>query len=275
MPVQAGEKITEYQMLQAIMLPSANNIADSLATWAFGSLDMYRSYANKYVAELGLHSTHIGSDASGFAPDTTSSARDLVKLGEAAMQKPVLAGVVGQSSASGLPIVGTVKNVNFLLGTSNIVGVKTGNTDEAGGVFVGAARTTVNGKPVTIVTAVLGSPTLFVAMKDSLSLIQSAQANFKSATVVKAGEVVGSYKVPWGGTIQAAATKDLRSSTWGGKSVTPHIHLQKISAQSRTGQQAGNVIVGASAFTDTKSVSVFLKNSSRQPTLRWRLTHPF
>jgi D-alanyl-D-alanine carboxypeptidase (penicillin-binding protein 5/6) len=35
-PVEAGESITEYQMLQAMLLPSANNMADSLAIWAFG-----------------------------------------------------------------------------------------------------------------------------------------------------------------------------------------------------------------------------------------------
>ncbi|HYH36522.1 MAG TPA: serine hydrolase, partial [Candidatus Saccharimonadales bacterium] len=156
--VVAGEQISEYQALQAIMLPSANNISDTMAIWAFGSLEAYAAYANEYIKQLGLHDTHVGSDASGLAPDSTSTAQDLVKLGKVAMQNPVLAEIVGQSTAK-LPIVNDVKNVNFLLGTDNIVGVKTGNTEEAGGVFVGAARVNINGKPVTIVTAVAGSPT--------------------------------------------------------------------------------------------------------------------
>jgi D-alanyl-D-alanine carboxypeptidase (penicillin-binding protein 5/6) len=274
MRVVAGEQISEYQTLQAIMLPSANNVADSLAIWAFGSLDNYAAYANKYVAQLGLHNTHIGTDASGLAPSTTSTAQDLVKLGEAAMQNPVLAQIAGQPTATGLPIVNNIKNVNFLLGTDNIVGIKTGNTEEAGGVFVGAAKTTVNNKPVIIVTAVSASPSLFAAMKDSLNLIRSAQTNFKPVTVVNAGTVAGSYKVPWGGSIPATATGNLNTTSWAGSTVTANIYLKNISADSKAGQSAGSVRISKSALTDEKSVAVKLQGAPTKPSAWWRLTHP-
>ncbi len=272
--VVAGEQISEYQMLEAMLLPSANNMADSLAIWAFGSLDAYAAYANDYVSQLGLGSTHIGSDASGLSPTTTSSAHDLVKLGETAMQNPVLAQIVGQSTASGLPVVNTVKNVNFLLGTSNIVGVKTGNSDEAGGVFVGAARVTVNDKPVTIVTAVLDSPTLFTSMKDSLALIRSAQANFKPVTVVKAGAVVGSYNVPWGGSIPAVATQNLTLNAWGSSMVTSKTLLEGIPANSQAGRSVGSVTVQKSALNNQTSVTVKLQAAPSKPSAWWRLSHP-
>jgi D-alanyl-D-alanine carboxypeptidase (penicillin-binding protein 5/6) len=274
-PVKAGEQISEYQMLQALMLPSANNMADSLAIWGFGSLNAYADYANEYVSQLGLRATHIGSDASGLAPNTTSSAHDLVKLGETAMENPVLAGIVGQPTASGLPIVGDVKNVNFLLGTKNIVGVKTGNSDEAGGVFVGAARTNVNGKPVTIVTAVLGSPTLFVAMKDSLNLINSAQANFKPVAVVKSGTVVGSYNVPWGGSIPAVAASDLSVSAWASSSIAADIHLNPLKVPARPGDIVGGATIKKSALADQKSIPLVLKSIPGKASLGWRLLHPF
>lgn len=45
-PVVAGEKLTEYQALEAMLLPSANNIAELLANWAFGSTTAYLDYAN-------------------------------------------------------------------------------------------------------------------------------------------------------------------------------------------------------------------------------------
>lgn len=273
-PVAAGEQISEYQMLQALMLPSANNMADSLAIWAFGSLNAYVAYANNYAAQLGLKMTHIGADASGFSPTTTSSAQDLVKLGKIAMQNPVLAGIVGQPTASGLPIVNNIKNVNFLLGTSNIVGIKTGNTEEAGGVFVGAARVMVNGKPVTIVTAVLGSPSLFAAMKDSLNLIESAQANFKPAMIVKAGTVVGSYKIPWGGTVMAAAAQDMDLSGWVGSTIPYNIELRPIPATVKTGHNVGNVTVKASALNNKRSVTIKLQGAPSQPSAWWRLLHP-
>ena len=102
-PVTVGEKITLYQMLQALMLPSANNIADSMAIWAYGSLQNYSLAANKYVAAHGMNITHIGSDASGLAPDTVGTAHDLVLLGKLAMEHPVLSAIVGQQTATGIP----------------------------------------------------------------------------------------------------------------------------------------------------------------------------
>jgi D-alanyl-D-alanine carboxypeptidase (penicillin-binding protein 5/6) len=272
--VTAGEKISEYQMLQAIMLPSANNMADSLAIWAFGSLDAYGDEADKYVRQLGLHDTRVGTDASGLASSSTSTAHDLAKLGEAAMENPVLAQIVGQETASGLPIVNNIKNVNFLLGTDNIVGIKTGNTEEAGGVFVGAAKTTVNGKPVTIVTAVLGSPTLFIAMKDSLNLIRSAQNNFKPVTLVRAGVTVGSYKVPWGGSITAVVGGNLDTAAWGGSIVTANASLKDIPPDSRGGETVGSIKISNSTLTDEKSVDVKLSGTPAKPSAWWRLTHP-
>jgi len=274
-PVQAGEKITEYQMLQAIMLPSANNMADSLAVWAYGSLPAYAKAADRFLADNNLRSTHIGSDASGLSPDTTSTAADLARLGKLAMANPVLAQIVGQSTAAGIPVAGTVKNVNFLLGNTGIIGVKTGNTDQAGGVFVGAAKVNVNNKPLTIVTAVAGAPSLFAAMKNSLLLIQSAQANFETVTIAKAGDEAGSYKIPWDGQITAVAAKGLDVETWRGSSVTANVKLQPIRSDAKAGQIVGGVTIPLLGTSSYRSVPVKLQESATRPSLKWRLLHPF
>ena len=63
-PVAAGEQLNEYQALEAMLLPSANNMAETLARWAFGSTDAYVQYANSLATELGMRHTHI-ADASG------------------------------------------------------------------------------------------------------------------------------------------------------------------------------------------------------------------
>ena len=91
-----------------------------MAIWAFGSLKNYSQAANQYLEDQGLVETHVGSDASGFNPSTTSTARDLVRIGELVMQDPVLKQIVGQSSASDFPVVNNIKNVNSLLGTRTI-----------------------------------------------------------------------------------------------------------------------------------------------------------
>ena len=64
--VAVGEEISEYDALVAVFLASANNMADTLAEWAFGSLDEYRTYASKMLSDWGLNDTTIGIDASGF-----------------------------------------------------------------------------------------------------------------------------------------------------------------------------------------------------------------
>lgn len=274
-PAVAGEQISQYQMLQAIMLPSANNMADSLAIWAFGSLNSYGQAATRYLTGLGLSQTHVGSDASGLAPSTTSSAHDLVILGEIAMQNPVLAAIAGQPSADGLPIAGTIKNVNFLLGSDNIIGIKTGNTDEAGGVFVSASRVVVNQKPQTIVTAVVGQPTLFSALKNSQTLIRSAQTNFKPVQITAAGIAVRGYALPWGGHAAAAASQNLALTTWAGSTVTAYVGSRPIAADAEAGQIVGSISPQTSILYDKQSIPIKLTAAVQPPTAWWRLSHPF
>lgn len=274
-PVNSGEQITQYQMLEALMLPSANNLADSLAIWAFGSLKDYRSFANSYARQLGLNATQVGSDASGLAPDSTSTARDLVVLGKLAMQNPVLARIVSLSSSDNIPGAGTVKNVNFLLGTSGIVGIKTGNTEQAGGVFLSASTTIVDTKPVTIVTAVLGAPSLWRALTDSLPLIRSAQTNFSANTLIQANNVVGRYRLPWGGSVPAVTKTATTITAWNGSTIPVAIQLQPIPAISRTGQVVGTVTAQKSSFSDAVTSPIVLAEDPPLPSIWWRLKHAF
>ncbi len=177
--VLIGEQLTEYQVLEAMMLPSADNMADSLGIWAYGSLPAYSTVANAYLAAHGLNDTHVGTDASGLDPSTVSTAHDMVIIGEFVMQNPVLAEIVGKQSVSGFPLTGTINNTNTLLGQSGIVGIKTGNSNQQGGAYVAAADVTVNGQTKTIVTALYGAPSLSDAMNVSLPFIESAENNLE------------------------------------------------------------------------------------------------
>jgi len=175
--VLVGAQISEYQMLEAVLIPSANNIADSLAIWAYGSLPTYQAAATQTAQSLGLAGTTIGSDASGLSPDTVSTAHDLVVIGEAAMENPVIAEIVGISKTT-VPVFGEITNYNTLLGHEGIVGVKTGNSDEAGGVYVFAADyRTPDGQNITIVGAVQGLPDLPSALQAAKPLLKSTEQN--------------------------------------------------------------------------------------------------
>lgn len=273
--VVEGEKLNLKQMLDALMLPSSNNIADSMAIWTFGSLDKYSTAANAYLRQNGINNTTIGADASGLSATTTSTAEDLVKIGKLAMQNPALAQTVGQTTVNDFPVVGTIKNVNFLLGSNGIVGVKTGNSDEAGGAFVGAKQFKVNGKDVTVVSAVVGAPDLSSAMSQSLTLLNSYQQNFETVKVIEPGRVVGKYNVPWGQPISAVSAGSLSVSYPKSGTFNALVTLKNQQAGASKNSKAGSITIKSSAYSNPEAVNAVLASSIPQPSLSWRLTHPF
>jgi D-alanyl-D-alanine carboxypeptidase (penicillin-binding protein 5/6) len=155
-PIAAGEQLTERQALQALLLPSANNIAAVLARWDAGSADRFVARMNATARSLGMTHTRY-TDPSGYDDATVSTAADQVRLVDRAMRLPVLASIVATPSAT-LPVAGTVHNTNRLLGHNGFVGVKTGSTDAAGGCFAFRAIRWIDGKRTTITGVVLGQP---------------------------------------------------------------------------------------------------------------------
>jgi D-alanyl-D-alanine carboxypeptidase (penicillin-binding protein 5/6) len=271
-PVFEGQKITEYQALQAMMLPSANNVSDSLAIWAFGSLPAYTTFANSYVKTLGMDNTTIGTDASGFSPSTVSTAADLVRLGNKALANPVLADIVGQPTAV-FPDYGTIENVNAFLGRNGIRGIKTGNTDEAGGCYLAAADIEVGGQKITVITAIMGSNTLGQGMRDSIPMIQSAVSQFQNVHVVRVGQSVGRVTSSWGENSDIVATQNITTLTWAGTSLTPSVHADVRKAPAAAGTNVGSLNLNDMSGKELSS-PLQLKNTIEKPTIKWRLLHP-
>lgn len=273
MPVRAGQKLTQRDMLEALLLPSANNIADSLAIWAFGSVDAYLEYANQYLQKKGLTNTRVGGDASGYSADSVSTASDLVKLGALALKNPVVAEIVNQKTAV-IPEVGTVRNYNSLLGSNGIVGVKTGNNDENGGVFLGATTTQVNGKTVTIISALSGAETLGQVLRDSGTFLAAVRTTFAQTSIVQKGTVLGTYEQQDGTHVQAVAAEDLGMMVLRGSTVTADVKLRPIGYDAAAGQTVGSVSIAASDYSPLSSIPVVLAKEPTQPSLMYRLTHP-
>jgi D-alanyl-D-alanine carboxypeptidase (penicillin-binding protein 5/6) len=154
--IAAGEQLTERQALQALLLPSANNIAAVLARWDAGSVDRFVARMNATARSLGMTHTRY-TDPSGYDDATVSTAADQVRIVVRAMRLPVFASIVATPSAT-LPVAGTVHNTNRLLGHEGFVGVKTGSTAAAGGCFAFRAIRWIHGKRTTITGVVLGQP---------------------------------------------------------------------------------------------------------------------
>jgi serine-type D-Ala-D-Ala carboxypeptidase (penicillin-binding protein 5/6) len=155
-PVVAGEQLTERQALQALLLPSANNIAAVLARWDAGSVEGFVARMNATALSLGMTHTRY-TDPSGYDDTTVSTAADQVRIVDQAMRLPVFASIVATPSVT-LPVAGTVYSTNTLLGYDGFVGVKTGSTAAAGGCFAFRAIRRIDGKRTTITGVVLGQP---------------------------------------------------------------------------------------------------------------------
>jgi serine-type D-Ala-D-Ala carboxypeptidase (penicillin-binding protein 5/6) len=154
--IAAGEQLTELQALQALLLPSANNIAAVLARWDAGSTEGFVARMNATARSLGMTQTRY-TDPSGYDDATVSTAGDQMRIVDRAMRLPVFASIVAKPTAT-LPVAGTVHNTNALLGRNGFVGVKTGSDDAAGGCFAFRAIGWIDGKRTTITGVVLGQP---------------------------------------------------------------------------------------------------------------------
>lgn len=158
-PVSGGEVLTERQLLLALLLPSANNIADTLAVWVSGGIAAFVARENSAAAALGMTATHF-DDASGVSASTVSTPRDLVRLAAAALAVPALAQLV-QTQTATLPDGTALRNLDILLAAGGEwLGLKTGWTPGAGGCLLFAARHLYPGAaPVlTLYGAALGQP---------------------------------------------------------------------------------------------------------------------
>lgn len=268
-PIKVGEKISERQVLEAMLLPSANNMADTAAIWAFGSIGDYTAYANDYIHDLGMRHTHV-ADASGFSPRTVGSAEDLVTLGIAAMENPVIASIVNESQAE-IPVAGTIWNLNWMLGTDGVVGIKTGNTDQAGGCYVFAANRQVDGKTVTFIGSIMSAPTIHRAILDSKPLIEASGQGFKNQTVVSKGQLLGYYTTEWGQTAPVIAGKDITLMIWRGSSLEPKLVLRHLNQAAPAGTTVGAVTVASGQ--GVASAPVILSQAIGSPSWTWRLTH--
>ena len=89
--VREGERMTEFQLLEALLVPSGDNIADRLARWDAGSISAFVARMNRTAAGWNLASTHY-ADASGVDPGSASTATDQAELAERLMKSAVVAG---------------------------------------------------------------------------------------------------------------------------------------------------------------------------------------
>jgi D-alanyl-D-alanine carboxypeptidase (penicillin-binding protein 5/6) len=140
--LQTGERLSVEQLLYGMLLGSANDAAIALATHAGGSVEKFVGLMNDRARSLGALRSSFRNPTGLPQKGHVTTARDLAMITRAALANVEFRRIV---AAKNLPWKsakwqGELKNSNVLLKTYHgAVGVKTGQTSEAGFCFVAAA----------------------------------------------------------------------------------------------------------------------------------------
>lgn len=135
-----GQQLSQYQALELLMLPSANNVARLLARWDAGSEEAFVKKMNDTAAGFGMTSTTY-TDPAGFNAETRSTAKDQLKLAEQVMQDEIFRQIVSTPDTTFNNQ--KISNTNTLISPKNgIIGVKTGSSTPAGGCLMWARSRT-------------------------------------------------------------------------------------------------------------------------------------
>ncbi len=276
--VTAGEHLTEYQLLQALLTRSANNVAQLLATWVAGSEAAFVSQMNQTATRIGLTDTHF-ADASGFSSATKATAKAIATIAAIDMRNPVFDRIVNEHTVT-LPLVGTLPNIVARIGTANVVGIKSGYTIWSGGCAAIATQEPTKVGKIEAVAVVLdqqGPASLHHAASIAERLANEASLGVIRATVARSHQSIGSLKVPWAASTQPASnlilSHALTANLWPGQKVTYKLHL--IAASALIGTAPGTVAgyLQVQWPLHNERISVVTTERIQAPSDWWRLVH--
>jgi serine-type D-ala-D-ala carboxypeptidase len=216
-----GEVLTIEQLLNVLLIPSANDAAVVLAEHIAGSVEAFSDMMNSKAVELGCLNTHFVNPNGIHNENHYSTAYDLALIGKYAMQFPTFKEISSKTRYT-LPITNAYSKEDRIFNTTNdlikpnysssptnyyykyATGGKTGYTDPAGQCIV-ATATKDN---VSLIAVTLHGDftedNLSQRALDCKALFEYGFNNFSMVSIAKKGDVASNMKVP-------NATKDSSS----------------------------------------------------------------
>lgn len=256
--------ITYREALDALLVDSANNIADKLAIWAFGSVDNYIGAAKVLIAKESLLGTSV-TDASGLMAGTISTPNDMLRIAQLAMSSPVIASIVKQEKVT-LGDGRVLQNTNTLLGVGGIVGLKTGNTGEAGFCLVAAKQVIIKGQNKVLLSVVFGQESRKAAETATLSLFTQTESGYEESSLAVRNVPVAYFEAPWGERVPVLPRRDITILRWKGEALSGRISLLD-RTHGKTGDVVGSVDIAGESF------DLILGADLPGPSLWWRIEH--
>lgn len=145
MGLKEGDRVSLRALAYGMLLPSGNDAANTAAVRIAGSLPEFAKMMNERAQEMGLYDTHFVTPSGLNDENHYSTAYDMARLAQQALQNPEFANICSSSKAvvqfGNPPHDRWMKNHNRLLGSyEGAVGVKTGYTEAAGRCLVSCAE---------------------------------------------------------------------------------------------------------------------------------------
>nr|WP_295704027.1 D-alanyl-D-alanine carboxypeptidase family protein [uncultured Dysosmobacter sp.] len=203
--IKAGEILTVKELLQCMLIVSANEACNILADWYAGSIPAFVDAMNAKAEELGCADTHFVNPNGLHDPDHYTSAWDLYLITKAAMQYPEFMEICDSAKAvipaTNLSKERSLYTTNHLLSNWRVIGyrdtrahgIKTGSTDAAGHCLISSAQE----GDLHFVSVVMGAERIeengvgnLLNFSETSHLFDYGFKNFSYRTILKKDEIV-------------------------------------------------------------------------------------
>lgn len=204
MGILIGEQLTMEQLINGMLVYSANDAANIIATHISGTSEKFVELMNTKAREIGATHTNFTNAYGIQDANHYTSAADLALIARYAMQNEKFRQIVSQKLYNIPPTNKYAKernlpSTNLFLGTArspkfynkSITGIKTGHTSDAGYCLVTSA--VKNDTELLCVT--LKSKNQDSSYITTNALLDYGFANYKNTAIVKSGDAVTDSKV--------------------------------------------------------------------------------
>lgn len=288
-PMPVGLQLTTRQLLELVLVPSANNYAIAYARWVFGSDEAFLAATNDWLTRNGLESLHI-VDASGLSDDNLGGASDIVRLSRLALEDPLVADIV-QRSVIDVPGLGEITTTNRLLGEPGVIGLKTGTVYPESYNLAAAQRDLGSGRDLVAIAVTLDRPDAESRADDTRAVLAAAVSTIQTVSLVERGDPLGTVTTWQGDEIELVADAGAGVALVPGETASRTVELGTVLAGPR-GSVVGTVHItapfvqgssdapeasDAPLATETEQsaqVQIVTASAIEAPDFWWRLTHP-
>lgn len=201
-----GEVFPLRELMEAIVISSANDACVAVAEHLGGSADGFVDLMNERARELGLTNTLCvnvhGLDDTPSGEGNVTTSRDLARVAQALLEHHQ---ILEWSSIRYKPF----RQGDFMLYTTNkllgrfpdLDGLKTGFTQRAGYCLVATAER----RDMRLISVIMGARSERRRESETARLLSWGFNHFTRAPVVRAGENLGSVPLDWGVELEVAA----------------------------------------------------------------------